>query len=315
MPPPYARRVRGSTRTAAGASLRAMKIGHPVPVAPEILRVTCGNPSPLTGPGTNSYVIGRPGEAAAVVDPGPGDARHENALRRAAGGRVAAVLVTHAHLDHSAGAAAFARSVDAPVLAFGAATAGRLPEMEALAGTVGGGEGLDADFRPDRALSDGEVVEIGGVRLEAIHTPGHFGGHLSFAIGDAVLSGDLVMGWATTLISPPDGDLGRFRESCGRLRDRAASRLLPGHGEPVTDPAARIDALLAHRAARDAQIVDALRSAPGTPTELAARIYDVAPALLPAAARNVLAHLLEQVREGRAVADGPPGPHATFHPP
>ena len=290
-----------------------MRTGHPTAVAPGILRVTCGNPSPLTGPGTNSYVIGRPDTDAVVVDPGPGDPAHEDVLLRAAGGCIAAVLVTHAHLDHSGGAAAFARRASAPVLAFGPATAGRLPEMEALAGTVGGGEGLDANFAPDRSLADGEVIEAGGLQIEAIHTPGHFGGHLAFAVGNAILSGDLVMGWATTLISPPDGDLGRFRNSCRRLRDRGAGALLPGHGDVVGDPAARIDLLLAHRAERDAQIATALREDPGTPAALARRIYDVPPALMPAAARNVLAHLLEQSREGRAAPDGPPGPDAVFH--
>ena len=290
-----------------------MKIGTPIPVASDVLRVTCGNPSPLTGPGTNTYLIGRPGGPVAVVDPGPGDEAHESAVISAAGGRVEAVLVTHAHLDHSAGALDFAARVNAPVLAFGHPMAGRLPEMDALSGAVGGGEGLDAGFLPHRTLADGEALEVGGARIEAIHTPGHFGGHLAFAVGDAILSGDLVMGWATTLISPPDGDLGRFRESCGRLRDRRAARFLPGHGDAVDDPAARIDVLLAHRAERDVQIAAALREAPGTPSDLAARIYDVAPALLPAAARNVLAHLIEQMREGRAAADGPPGPQAVFY--
>ena len=288
-----------------------MQIGRPDPVAPGIRRITCGNPSPLTGPGTNSYLLGPEGGPVAVVDPGPGEPAHEAALERAAG-RIGAVLVTHAHLDHSGGALAFARRVGAPVLAFGPATAGRLPEMDALAASLGGGEGLDAGFVPDRTLADGEWVEIGGLRVEALHTPGHFGGHLAFAVGESILSGDLVMGWATTLVSPPDGDLGRFRESCGRLRARGAARLLPGHGEVVDDPAARIDALLAHRAARDRQIADALAAEPGTPAALAARIYEVAPALLPAAARNVLAHLLQQMAEGRAVSDGPPGPDAVF---
>ena len=290
-----------------------MEIGHPVAVAPGIRRITCGNPSPLTGPGTNTYLLGPPDRPVAVVDPGPGDAAHEEAIRTACGGGIGAVLVTHAHLDHSGGAVAFAAGVGAPVLAFGPATAGRLPEMEELAGSVGGGEGLDAAFVPDRSLADGEAIEVGALRIEAIHTPGHFGGHLAFAVGETILSGDLVMGWATTLISPPDGDLGRFRESCTRLRARGAAVLLPGHGDVVTDPAGRIDFLLAHRAERDAQIAAALREAPDTPAGLAARIYDVPPALLPAAARNVLAHLVEQVREGRAEAVGPPGPAATFH--
>ena len=289
-----------------------MEIGIPVHVAPNVRRLTCDNPSPLTGPGTNTYLIGAPGGPVAVLDPGPGDPAHESTILSSAGGLIAAVLVTHAHLDHSGGAAAFAARAGAPLLGFGSATAGRLPEMKALATSIGGGEGLDSDFMPDRALSDGEVIDIGETRIEAIHTPGHFGGHLAFAVGDAILSGDLVMGWATTLISPPDGDLGRFRQSCLRLRDRMPCRLLPGHGDVVTDPARRIDELLAHRAERDAQISAALRARPDTPAGLAARIYDVPAPLLPAAARNVLAHLLEQMREGRAVANGPPGPEATF---
>ena len=278
--------------------------------APGIRRVLCGNPGPLTGPGTNSYLLGDAHEVA-VVDPGPEDAAHRAALVAAAGGaRIAAILVTHAHLDHSAGAPALAGEVGAPVLAFGPATAGRDPALAGL--PVGGGEGLDAAFVPDRALAAGEMLEVGGLHVEALHTPGHFGGHLAFAVGPVCLSGDLVMGWSTTLISPPDGDLARFRESCARLSARGFARLLPGHGAPVEDPAARVAELLAHRAARDAQIVDALAAAPGTPADIAARIYDVAPALMPAAARNVLAHLLAARSEGRAVCDGPPGPEAVF---
>ena len=291
-----------------------MIVGTPVPVAPGIVRLTCDNPSPLTGPGTNSYLVGTPGRAVAVVDPGPGDAAHEDTLLHHADGAVAAVLVTHAHRDHSGGAMAFARRADAPLLAFGPATAGRLPEMAALGDALGGGEGLDAGFVPDRALKDGDIIDIDGVRIESLHTPGHFGGHLAFAVGDAILSGDLVMGWSTTLISPPDGDLGRFMESCRRLRARGAALFLPGHGDGVADPAARIDALLAHRAERDAQIAAALRDRPDNPAGLAERIYDVPPALRPAAARNVLAHLVEQVRQGRATVDGPLRPDALFRP-
>ena len=237
--------------------------GEAVEVAPGVRRVLAPNPSPLTGPGTNSYLIGR-GELA-VVDPGPDEPRHLEALTAAAGGeRVALILVTHAHLDHSALAPALAARTGAPVAAFGDARAGRSPAMAALAGGVGGGEGVDAGFAPDRRLADGEAVEVGGARIEALHTPGHMGNHLAFAVGYVVLTGDLVMGWASTLVSPPDGDVAAFMASCERLRGRAPRLLLPGHGDAVADPAARIDWLLAHRrGARGADPGGARRRADG----------------------------------------------------
>ncbi|PRY94967.1 hydroxyacylglutathione hydrolase [Hasllibacter halocynthiae] len=286
--------------------------GRAVRLSPLVRRVVAPNPSPLTGPGTNGYVVGT--GAVALVDPGPDDPRHRRALLAALGPgeRIAAILVTHAHLDHSASAPALAAETGAPVLAFGPPEAGR-PAGPALA-ALGGGEGLDAAFRPDRTLGDGEVVETGGARIAALHTPGHFGGHLAFAAGPDLLCGDLILGWATTLISPPDGDLERFRASCARVRSAGFSRLLPGHGDPVEDPAARIDAVLAHRALRDRQIAAALRARPGTAHDLAERLYDVPAPLMPAAARNVLAHLLDQTRQGRARPDGPLSEGAIFHP-
>ena len=287
--------------------------GAPARLTPLLRRVVAPNPSPLTGPGTNTYLAGE--DEVAAIDPGPDDPSHRAALRAALrpGERIAAILVTHAHLDHSAGAPALAAEWDAPIYGFGPPTAGRAPHMASL-GDIGGGEGLDAAFRPDRTLSDGESVTVGDATLTALHTPGHFAGHLAFAMGDEVLCGDLILGWATTLISPPDGDLGRFLDSCARLRALAPGRLLPGHGAPVDDPAARIDAVVSHRHARDAQIAAALSKAPGTAADLAARIYDVPAALMPAAARNVLAHLIEMARTGRARPDGPLGEATTFHP-
>ena len=290
--------------------------GRPVRLGPDLVRVTCDNPSPLTGPGTNTYLLGR-GDARIVVDPGPDGApaaAHLDAVLAAAGGaRIAAILVTHAHLDHSAAAPLLAVRTGAPVLGFGPPEAGRSARMARLAGGLEGGEGLDRGFTPHRTLADGEVLRAAGVEVRAIHTPGHFGGHLAFALGDAVLSGDLAMAWATTLVSPPDGDVADFARSCARLAALAPAVLHPGHGGPVADPPARLAALVAHRRAREAQIRAALAAAPGTPAALAARIYaDVPPALLPAAARNVLAHLIDLEDRGLAAADGPPGPAATF---
>ena len=290
--------------------------GRPVRVGPDIVRVTCGNPSPLTGPGTNTYLLGR-GDERIVVDPGPAGppmADHLAAVMSAAGGaRIAAILVTHAHLDHSAAVPALVASTGAPVLGFGPPEAGRSARMARLVGTLEGGEGLDRGFAPDRTLGDGEVLRAAGVEVRALHTPGHFGGHLCFAVGDAVLSGDLAMGWATTLVSPPDGDVADFVASCERLAASGPAILHPGHGAPIQDPRARLAELVAHRRDREVQIRRALLAAPGTAAELAARIYlETPPALLPAAARNVLAHLVDLEDRGLAACDGPLGAAATF---
>lgn len=277
--------------------------GIAVEISPGIRRVLAPNPSPMTSWGTNTYLVGT--DTLAVIDPGPDVPAHHEALRAAIGGAtVEAVLVSHAHRDHSALSRRLASATDAPVLAYGPPEAGRSAVMNRLAanGRAGGGEGVDAGFLPDRRLSSGETFRIGGVSIEAIHTPGHFPGHLSFAAGDTLFSGDHVMGWSTTLISPPEGDVAAFMASCAALSLRSERVFLPGHGAPVRDPRARLDALVAHRQAREAQILDALGHEASTADALAALIYtDLAPALLPAAARNVLAHLVD-LTERKAVS-------------
>ncbi len=273
--------------------------------APGLRVVTAPNAGPMTFTGTRSYIVGE--ALVAVIDPGPMDAAHLAALHAAvAGEAVAAVLVTHAHRDHSAGAAAFARAVGAPVLAMGLA-----PRED----TFGGGEGRDEGFVPDRRIGEGEVIAGPGWSLTALRTPGHTMDHLSFAWaeGRALFSGDIVMGWATTLISPPDGHLGAFRASLTRLRARGEEVYYPGHGAPVHDPAVMIDWQLHHRAEREAQILARLADGPSDIPDLVARLYvGLDPALRPAAARNVLAHLIDLVERGRVAAPGGPSPAATY---
>lgn len=260
------------------------------------------NPSPMTFWGTNSYLLGD--DSLIVIDPGPSSPAHFDALVAGINGRpVSHILVTHSHLDHSPLARPLSNATGAPVLAFGDSAAGRSKIMQTLAasGEMGGGEGVDPDFRPDEALADGAQIEGDGFILTAHHTPGHFGNHMCFTAGDFGFSGDLVMGWATSLVSPPDGDLNDFMASCAKLAASGITRAYAGHGAPIMDAAARITALVTHRNAREREIIAALQSGPATPAALTKAIYtDVAPALLAMAERNVLAHLVALTERGIA---------------
>lgn len=279
-----------------------------------IWRLRADNRSPMTGDGTNSYLIHGP-EGAVLIDPGPALPAHLAAILRALQGRrLAAVLVSHAHLDHSALAPALAAETGAQVLAFGAARDGRSPLMQRLASDgLQGGEGLDHGFAPDQRLVDGQFLTLAGLRIEVLHTPGHMAGHLSFALGQRLFSGDHVMGWSTSLISPPDGDMGDYMAALARLAARDWQDFLPGHGATVKDPAARLAELIRHRKSREAAILSALRNAPATAKDLAHAIYlDTPPALLPAAARNILAQLIDLYSRNEIEPVGPLTAKAKF---
>ncbi len=269
--------------------------GKPLMLAPDLALVLAPNPSPMTYLGTNTYILGR--ETLAVIDPGPDNPAHLKALMDAINGRpVAHILLTHSHVDHSPLARPLANLTGAPVLAFGDSIAGRSTVMQRLAadGLAGGGEGIDHAFAPDDCLRDGEIVQGSWGALTALHTPGHIGNHLCFVWKDAVFTGDHVMGWASSLVSPPDGDLTDFMRSCTRLTALKSEIYYPGHGAPVTAPAARLHWLISHRKAREAQILDALQAGPATPQHITSKIYnDVPNSLLGAAERNVFAHLID----------------------
>lgn len=282
---------------------------------PGVRRVLAPNPSAMCAEGTNSYIVGQ--GAVAVIDPGPSIPAHVDALMAAlkSGEQIVAICVTHSHLDHSGAAPLLAQRTDAPVCAFGGPTAGHSALMADLArrGLTYGGEGVDAAFTPDRILPDGGAVVFGDQHLTALWTPGHCGNHLCFMWGDICFSGDHVMGWASTLISPPDGDLTAYMHSLLRLEAASPGILLPGHGAPVTNPAARIAALRAHRLMREAEVINALRAGISTVTDLTRHIYtDTPAALIHAAERNVFAQLIDLVSRNVVRSVGELAFHADF---
>ena len=263
---------------------------------PGIRRVLAPNPSPMTYRGTNTYLLGE--GAVAVIDPGPAIPAHLQAIVDALqpGERISHIFVTHSHLDHSPLAAPLSAATGAAIHAFGDSMSGRSALMESLAraGQAGGGEGVDSAFAPQVLLRDGASVAGKGWTLTALWTPGHFGNHLSFEFGDAVFTGDLIMGWASSLVSPPDGDLTAFMASTRRLAARDDRVFYPGHGAPVDEPKARAEALISHRLRREAEILSHLGPRPKDIATLACAIYTDTPArLLPAAERNVFAHLID----------------------
>jgi len=290
--------------------------GRVARIGPGIRRILAPNPSPMTYWGTNTFLVGE--GAVTVIDPGPAIPAHLEAILAGldAGERIARILVTHAHLDHAPLARPLAAATGAKTHAFGGPTDGRSEVMQALAaqGLAGGGEGVDRGFVPDVRLEDGEPIDLGdGTEIVALWTPGHFSNHLCFALGDAVFTGDQVMGWASTMISPPDGDVTAFLSSCDKLAARGDRVFLPAHGDAVADPAGRLAWLTDHRRAREAQILAALTPGPATIAALVQEIYtETEPRLLPAAERNVFAHLIDL--EGRGLVRAHPGlsPGARF---
>lgn len=289
--------------------------GEAVRLEPGLRRIVAPNPSPMTYRGTNTYLVGDRG--LAVIDPGPDDPAHLEAILDAveAGQSISHIIVTHSHLDHSPLARPLAARTGAPVLGFGPSHTGRSQVMDALAagGLAGGGEGIDVAFQPDRIVTDNEVIQGDGWTLDVLHTPGHLGNHIALAWGDLCFTADHVMGWASSLVSPPDGDLTDFMASCHRLRQRDWRVFHSGHGAPILDPSDRLDWLIRHRQGRETAILQALSAGPATARELAERIYTDTPLeLLAAAERNVFAHLVDLTGKSRIHPDSALSAQARF---
>lgn len=291
-------------------------VGEPVELEAGLRRILAPNPSPMTYRGTNTYLVGTSG--LAVIDPGPASEPHLDAILAAVGPdkHVSHIIVTHSHLDHSPLAAELAKRTGAEIFAFGGPHDGRSRVMAQLAadGLAGGGEGIDLDFRHDHRLADGDVVTGDGWQLDVIHTPGHLGNHIALGWNDACFTADHVMGWATSLVSPPDGDLTDFMASCARLGQHSWRVFYPGHGAPITSPAERLDWLVNHRLSREKAILEQLNAGPADAATIARNVYTETPAaLLPAAERNVFAHLVDLKQKSVVKAEPALSAKAIFH--
>ncbi|MGZ9114220.1 MAG: MBL fold metallo-hydrolase [Brevundimonas sp.] len=282
-------------------SMPSFEYGRVDPVSPLIQRVIADNPGPFTFTGTGTYIIGRPeaGAGVAVIDPGPLDEAHLAALLAAvAGRRVSHVLVTHTHRDHAPLARPFAEAVGAPILA-------ARPPARTVHASATPDEDDDETFAPDLVLAGGEIIEGDGWTIEALATPGHASNHMAFVLREenALFSGDHVMGWSTTVVAPPDGDMTAYMDSLDRVIARGFTTLWPTHGAPVTEPGPFLSAYKTHRLAREAQIVQRLAAGDRRISEMVPNLYAAIDSRLwPAASLSVWAHLIALEAAGRAIA-------------
>jgi len=282
------------------------------PVAPGVRRLTAHNPNAFTFHGTGVFVIGE-GEVA-VIDPGPGDEAHVRALIEALQGEtVSHILITHTHNDHSPAAQPLKAATGAKTYGFGPHGSGR----QAASG-LKVEEGGDMGFVPDIAVRHGDVIEGKDWSFECVYTPGHTSNHMCFAHRETkvLYTGDHVMGWSTSVIVPPDGDMVAYFASLELLLERDDVRFRPTHGPAVEDPKPYVQAFIDHRRAREVQIAACLGEGIDMIGDMVAKIYvDVDPRLHPAAAMSVLAHLEHMVATGRASCEGPPSLAASYKAP
>ena len=259
-------------------------------VEPGIARLLAHNPSPFTFFGTQTYFAGE--DEVVVIDPGPDLPAHVAAIVAALGQRrVVAIACTHTHRDHSPASRALAAATKAPIIGCAALALESVgPRADAS---------FDFDYRPDRVLEDGDAIEVDGQAFTAVATPGHTSNHLCFAYRGALFTGDHVMGWSTTVVVPPDGDMGDYMASLNKLRQRDDRVFYPAHGPAVTKPQQLVRGMIGHRMQRERQILKRLAAGDRTVPEIVSAAYPALdPRLVPAAGGSVTAHLLDLVRRG-----------------
>ena len=282
----------------AGPPPKPWPTGKVVQLEPLVRRVLAPNPSPFTYTGTQTYIVGLGGEdggGCAVIDPGPADPDHLLALDEAIGGEhVCAIMCTHTHRDHSPAAAPLARRTGAPIVGCAPLVIDTdLPRSD---------EAFDTTYDPDRVLEDGEQMTGPGWTLTAVSTPGHVSNHLCFALEEsgALFSGDHVMGWSTSVVVPPDGDMGEYMASLDKLHGREDRIYYPAHGEAIEKPRQMVRGMIGHRRQRENQILRLLGERPHAAGELVPKMYKgLDPRLTKAAEMSVTAHLLDLERRGQ----------------
>jgi glyoxylase-like metal-dependent hydrolase (beta-lactamase superfamily II) len=294
------------------------RYGAVVQVSPLVRRVIANNPSKYTYLGTGTYIVGH-GDVA-VIDPGPVLDEHRDALAAALDGdRVRAILVTHCHADHSPLAAWLRDETGAPTIAFGPhGTVEPDPDDDdEIEPGVTTEETTDLDFDPDVRVNDGEVAAMGvGWTMRAVFTPGHTSNHMCYAFDEehSLFTGDHIMGWSTTVVSPPDGDMRAYIDSLRKVMERDDTSLWPTHGAPITSPKPYLQAFLDHRLQREAQVLASVRSGRGDIEGMVTELYaDVRKELHKAAGRSVRAHLAKLVDDGVVAVEGT-GKDARYHP-
>lgn len=278
-------------------------------VGPGIRRVIANNPSPFTFAGTGTYILGTGN--VAVIDPGPADEAHIQALLDAtAGETITHVLVTHTHMDHSPGCALLRRHSDAPTFAYGPHGAGKAEEGVPVE------EGGDMNFEPDVRVTDGQVISGGDWSVECVYTPGHTSNHMCYALREAkaLFTGDHVMGWSTSIISPPDGDMAAYMASLNKLLERDDALYWPTHGPSIDDPKTHVRAFIEHRQEREAQILACIDQNVELINDMVPQMYAGTPEFMyPAAARSVYAAIEYLLQRGTLTCEGTPGLHSRYH--
>ena len=283
------------------------KIGEAEQLQDDLVVITANNASPMTFTGTRSYILGT--DNLIVIDPGPENNQHFKSIMDYVGKRtVTDIIITHSHVDHSPLSRRLKNETGASIIGFGSADEARTSFMKKLSSSLdlGGEEGIDQGLILDEKVIDKQILNKNDYTIEVIHTPGHLSNHICLSIKEkkALFSGDHVMGWATTLISPPDGDLGSFMKSLEKLSKRDEQVYYPGHGKPVKDPKQMVLAQITHRRDREIQILKSISQISRTPAEIVEEVYiGLNPMLKPAAVRNVLAHLIDLYEREKVSVD------------
>ena len=287
-------------------SLGRNVISSAVELQDGLMRLIAPNPSPMTSTGTNTYILGR--KELLIIDPGPNSEAHLRNIMEVIPNntKVTHILITHSHLDHSGLAPKLSKILNAPTLAFGTALDGLSNDMKSICkmGLTSETFGIDTEFVPDHFLEDKEKISSLEWEVVAHHTPGHLSNHICYQYLDKLFTGDHIMEWSTSVISPPEGDVSQFINSCEKIYNLHCKKFYPGHGIPVENPGERIVELIEHRKKREIEILNFLKNRDATISQITKKIYlNIDQNLLSVASRNVKAHLVDLIIKKQVTVD------------